>query len=117
MRFTSLLIIIAAAKAGLGLPTVDNNNNNNNNDNSALCPRRGGRYDVCDTVHSFVTCAGHEAVRVSDCRVSNSTFCRVVADKGRCDGTVPPVINHEPEPKHQHPQPRPFGNRPPTTTM
>ncbi|KAI1171566.1 hypothetical protein F4777DRAFT_564951 [Nemania sp. FL0916] len=67
--------------------------------NPAICVQAKGVYDVCDTDWSFVRCHGHEAMLIKDCRVTESTYCRVTHGKGRCDSLTPPDLHH-----HHHNQ-------------
>ncbi|KAI1817851.1 hypothetical protein GGS20DRAFT_582108 [Poronia punctata] len=71
---TPKTIIFILSLAALGKPSPD----------PTICKRAHGKYDVCDTSYSYVTCNGHEAVSAYDCIQSSDTFCRVVEDKGKC---------------------------------
>ncbi|KAK5635322.1 hypothetical protein RRF57_011034 [Xylaria bambusicola] len=66
--------------------------------NPSICARPTGVYDVCDTKHSFIRCNGHNALLVTDCIASNSTYCRIVNGRGSCDGSSPPDLGGETPP-------------------
>ncbi|KAI1161149.1 hypothetical protein F5B18DRAFT_653962 [Nemania serpens] len=58
----------------------------------SMCNKAKGLYDVCDTNHSYIRCHGHDALAEVDCRLDNTTYCRVVNDHGTCRGTSPPYL-------------------------
>ncbi|KAI3335975.1 hypothetical protein F4824DRAFT_137491 [Ustulina deusta] len=60
--------------------------------NTAICKRPKGIYDVCDTERSFIRCNGHDALLITDCILDDSTYCRIVNGRGRCDGATPPNL-------------------------
>ncbi|KAI1130788.1 hypothetical protein F5Y10DRAFT_262732 [Nemania abortiva] len=84
--------VILALLAALGTPTVLSTDNS---PNPAICRRAKGIYDVCDTLHSFARCKGHNVMLIADCKLGKSNYCRIVHDRGSCDGTTPPKLPTE----------------------
>ncbi|KAI1144821.1 hypothetical protein F4825DRAFT_304217 [Nemania diffusa] len=89
MKAQSLILVFLAAVGTSALLS------NVHSLNPAICKRARGTYDVCDTLHSFVRCRGHEAILITDCRLSTSTYCQVINGRGRCDGTSAPDLANE----------------------
>ncbi|KAI2626245.1 hypothetical protein GGS21DRAFT_279855 [Xylaria nigripes] len=80
-------VLFLAYLAALGTCTTPSNHRSQDPD---ICAQSEGIYDICDTPYSFIRCDGHDAILVQDCRQSPSTYCRIVDDKGHCDGKTPP---------------------------
>ncbi|KAI1198014.1 hypothetical protein F5X97DRAFT_343108 [Nemania serpens] len=61
----------------------------------SMCKKGAGIYDVCDTEHSYLRCRGHDAMLIVDCKVGNSSYCRILEGRGGCDGTSPPDLSDD----------------------
>ncbi|KAI0426851.1 hypothetical protein F5Y09DRAFT_350860 [Xylaria sp. FL1042] len=101
---TLALLLLLSSLAGLGKPTALPETYLSN---PSICMKSQGVYDVCDTEHSFIRCNGHEALLVTDCIIGNSTYCRIVDSRGRCDGASPPKLCGGSPPCETEPSPLP----------
>ncbi|KAI0802161.1 hypothetical protein GGR55DRAFT_461397 [Xylaria sp. FL0064] len=92
---TPALLLILGSLASLGKPTALLTSDLAN---PSICKQPQGVYDVCDTEYSFMRCNGHDALLATDCIVGDSTYCRIVAGRGRCDAATPPKLGGGPVP-------------------